>query len=75
MHGMCNQDGTGEAEHIVMKKLDEIMECVCDELCKYPEKAASQEELDMICAECPIGEYRYWMMKQIGKDKEKMIKE
>ena len=34
--------------------LEEIAAEICDDYCKYPNEVASQEELNKICAKCPL---------------------
>jgi len=48
----------------------EMMEHLCDNLCRYPEKAADQEVLEDICAECKMGEYVCDILNQYNKVKE-----
>lgn len=46
------------AEPTDMDKLTtEMMEHICDNLCKHPCNAKDQEELDEICAECIMGKF------------------
>lgn len=44
-----------------MRKIEEIttemMEHVCDKLCKYPVETMDQEELEDICCECEMGRF------------------
>lgn len=47
-----------------MEKIENLMACICEELCRHPREAVDQEELDGICAECLVGEYRYWLLSQ-----------
>lgn len=35
-------------------RADELCSIVCDKLCKYPLMANSQEQLEEICADCPL---------------------
>ena len=35
-------------------RVDELVSIVCDKLCKYPLMANSQEQLEEICADCPL---------------------
>jgi len=45
-------------ETTVMDKIVEsMMEHVCDDICRYPKEAAEQEELDVTCADCEMGQY------------------
>lgn len=39
------------------KLTTEMMEHICDNLCKHPCNAKDQEELDDICAECKMGKF------------------
>lgn len=42
-------------------KMDEIttamMEHICDKLCRYPQEIRNQEGLDVVCAECAMGQH------------------
>lgn len=42
-------------EHIPM--FDEVKQTMCDCYCKYPCFISDQDELDKICAECPLDKY------------------
>ena len=45
-------------ENIVESLTTEMMEHICDNLCKYPEdKSLTQEELDNICDGCKMGQF------------------
>lgn len=35
-------------------RADELVSIVCDKLCKYPLMASGQEQLEEICADCPL---------------------
>lgn len=35
-------------------RADELCSIVCDKLCKYPLMASGQEQLEEICADCPL---------------------
>lgn len=35
----------------------EMMEHICDNLCRHPREASDQETLEDICAECRMGEF------------------
>lgn len=37
------------------KVTTEMMEYVCDKLCRFPYEIQDQDELDCICAECKMG--------------------
>jgi len=39
------------------KTTTEMMEHICDNLCRHPEKATDQDALEDICAECKMGKY------------------
>ncbi|MBQ4560251.1 MAG: hypothetical protein IJA54_08030 [Tyzzerella sp.] len=39
------------------KLTTEMMEHICDNLCKHPTKAKDQEELDEICSSCQMGQF------------------
>ena len=34
--------------------MSELIEYICDELCRYPEEVIDQEELDVMCANCRV---------------------
>ena len=34
-----------------------MTEYICDQLCRYPKETADQDELDLICAGCEIGQF------------------
>ncbi len=38
------------------KKLEKITEKFCDKYCKYPCVMKDQDELDEICAKCPMND-------------------
>lgn len=44
-----------------MKKIEYLTAYICDDLCRHPREATDQEELDCICAECPVSEHRRWL--------------
>lgn len=47
-----------EDKHTDIDKLTtEMMEHICDNLCKHPTKAKDQEELDEICSSCQMGQF------------------
>ena len=46
-----------------LAKIEKLTAYVCDDLCRHPREAVDQEELDGICAECLVGEYRYWLLR------------
>ena len=53
-HRILEQFDT-DMDHIV----DQMMQHICDNLCREPIRVGrSQEELDHICAECKIGDFR-----------------
>lgn len=35
----------------------EMMETVCDKICKYPCTIEDQDELDDICCDCPVSDF------------------
>lgn len=35
----------------------EMMEHICDNICKHPGNAKDQDELDWICADCKMGKF------------------
>lgn len=35
-------------------KTEKILEIICDSLCKYPNMANTQDELDDYCDNCPL---------------------
>lgn len=35
----------------------EMMEHICDNLCRHPRDVEDQEELECICAECKMGQF------------------
>ena len=35
-------------------KLNEAIEAICDEYCKWPFNTETQEDLNVICEECPL---------------------
>lgn len=39
------------------KLTTEMMEHICDNLCKHPSQAKDQDELDWICADCKMGKF------------------
>lgn len=61
------------AEQTEMDRLvEEMMEHICDELCRYPElcgyEAEGQEELERICAECKMGGYTCQILNAYNRD-------
>ena len=44
-----------------MKDLDkittEMMEHICDKLCRHPREAQDEDELEVICASCKMGQF------------------
>ncbi len=42
----------------------EMMEYVCDVLCKYPEMESDEESLEEVCAGCKMAEYVCGIMNQ-----------
>ena len=46
-------EGQTEMDSLV----EEMMEHVCDELCRHPRQAEGHMELEGICATCSMGEY------------------
>lgn len=53
------------------KLIDEMMNYICDELCRYPRYAESQEELDQACAGCRLCEFRQRIMDTYDRMVEK----
>lgn len=46
------------AEQTEMDKLvEEMMEHICDELCRHPREAQDPEQLEDVCAECGMGKF------------------
>lgn len=46
------------AENIVETLTTEMMEHICDNLCKYPnDKSLTEEEMEHICDGCKMGHY------------------
>ena len=45
--------------------VEEMMEYVCDCLCKHRERAEDQDELDEICCECEMNRYREEILKHL----------
>lgn len=39
------------------RSAEELMEYICDSLCRYPRQAGGQAELNQICAECKIHQF------------------
>lgn len=35
----------------------EMMDVICDKLCRYPHETEDQDALEDICCECPIAQY------------------
>lgn len=46
----------------------EMMEHICDHLCRFPESAASQEQLEDICAECKMGQFVCDLLNSVNGD-------
>lgn len=36
------------------KRLREVIEIMCDDYCKWPKEATSDEQLEDICSDCPL---------------------
>lgn len=53
------------------KTMDEItmemMEYICDNLCRHPREVEDQDELDDICAECEMGQFVCDILNQCGE--------
>lgn len=54
-----------------MKKIKDLTAYVCEELCRHPREAENQEELDGICTECPVSEYRSWLLNHTEAKEDK----
>ncbi|MDF2610063.1 MAG: hypothetical protein K0R92_1537 [Lachnospiraceae bacterium] len=37
--------------------ITEMMEHICDNLCRHPREAKDENELEYICAECKMGQF------------------
>lgn len=45
----------GMMEQPLPKNSEELLAHICDNVCRHPDQAESQEKLDRICAECVVG--------------------
>ncbi len=51
-----------------MEKIENLTAYMCDELCRHPRETVDQKELDGICAECLVGDYRYWLLSHADQE-------
>lgn len=49
------------------KLVEPMMEHICDNLCRYPQEAKNQEELDRICADCKMGQFACGIMNEYNR--------